>query len=149
MSTTQVRVERRASQRFDFQLPVCVRVSGSEIEGHGFTQDLSGRGVFFFTDFHLAEGDAIELTLVMPSEITLGESMRVKCRGRVTRVAALGVGGKNSVAAHFEGYEYLPAVDGSLREAGRSSLPEAPREDEAGMSLHTFDWRGTAPLVHH
>ena len=84
MSTDQVHLERRASQRFDFQLPVALRLSGTDREGCGFTQDLSGRGAFFYTDFQLAEGDAVELTFVMPSEITLTENMRVRCRGRVT-----------------------------------------------------------------
>jgi hypothetical protein len=143
VSTTQVGIERRAAQRFDFQLPVSVRISGSDIDAQGFTQNLSGRGVFFFTDFRLTEGDAVDLTLMMPSEITLGESMRVRCRGRVVRVDSLGVGGKKSVAACFQGYEYLPAAQEILRDAGRS------RDHEEGMSLHTFDWRGTATPAQH
>ena len=39
MSTDQVHLERRASQRFDFQLPVGVRLAGTEHQGSGFTQD--------------------------------------------------------------------------------------------------------------
>ncbi|MGH9543627.1 MAG: PilZ domain-containing protein [Terriglobales bacterium] len=105
MSTDQVHLERRASQRFDFQLPVGIRLVGAEREGCGFTQDLSGRGAFFYTDFQVTEGAAVELTLVMPSEITLTENMRVRCRGRVTRV--LPVERKFGVAVHLEGYEYL------------------------------------------
>jgi len=50
MSTTHVQVERRASQRFEFQLAVGIRVS--ERDGNGFTQDLSGRGVSFITDMN-------------------------------------------------------------------------------------------------
>lgn len=109
MSTDQVHLERRASQRFDFQLPVGVRLAGTDREGYGFTQDLSGRGVFFYTDFQLAEGDAVELTLVMPSEITLTENARVRCRGKVVRV--LPVDQKFGVAARLEGYEYLPKAE--------------------------------------
>jgi hypothetical protein len=41
----------------------------------------------------------------MPAEITLTEKMRVRCRGRVTRV--LPVEHKFGVAVHLEGYEYL------------------------------------------
>ena len=100
MTTTQVRVERRASQRFEFQLPVGIGVS--ERNGNGFTQDLSGRGVSFITDMNLLAGNAIELTLMMPSEITLGESMRVRCRGQVKRVLGLDVAGKSLVAVHFD-----------------------------------------------
>jgi hypothetical protein len=106
MNTDQVHLERRAAQRFDFQLPVVVRLAGTDREGHGFTQDLSGRGVFLYTDFQVTEGDAVELTLVMPSEITMTESMRVRCRGKVTRV--LLVEHKFGVAVHLEGYEFLP-----------------------------------------
>jgi hypothetical protein len=108
MSTGPVHLERRASQRFDFQLPVAVRLAGTDREGCGFTQDLSGRGAFFYTDFQVGEGDAVELTFVMPSEITLTENMRVRCRGRVTRV--LQVESKFGVAVHLEGYEYLAAA---------------------------------------
>ncbi len=106
MSTDQSHLERRASQRFDFQFPVSVRLAGTEREGYGFTQDLSGRGIFFYTDFQVAEGDAVELTLVMPSEITLTENARVRCRGKIVRV--LPVEQKYAVAARLEGYEYLP-----------------------------------------
>ena len=47
MSADEHHLERRASQRFDYQLPVAVRLAGTDCEGYGFTQDLSGRGVFF------------------------------------------------------------------------------------------------------
>jgi hypothetical protein len=111
MSTDQVHLERRGAQRFDFHLPVTVRLAGTAQEGHGFTQDLSARGALFYTDFVLSEGDAIELTLVMPSEITLAENMRVRCRGKVVRVAKPVVGSRSGVAVHLEGYEFLPEAD--------------------------------------
>lgn len=109
MSTDELHLERRASQRFDFQLPVGVRLAGTDCEGYGFTQDLSGRGVFFYTDFQVAEGDAVELTLVMPSEVTLTENARVRCLGKVVRVVP--VDRKFGVAARLEGYEYLPKAE--------------------------------------
>ena len=57
MSTDQVHLERRAAQRFDFQLPVRVRLTGTDREGYAFTQNLSARGAFFYTDFEVAEGN--------------------------------------------------------------------------------------------
>lgn len=143
MSTTQVRIERRASQRFEFQLLVGIHVS--ERDGNGFSQDLSGRGVSFITDMHLVEGDAVELTLMMPSEITLGESMRVRCRGQVKRVRALDIAGKSSAAVHFDGYEYLPVQDASKVSY---ATPLSSHTDEAGVSMHTFDQRGSVNLAH-
>jgi hypothetical protein len=86
MTTPPVSVERRVGQRFAFNLPVALRDVANSAEGLGFTQDLSSRGAFFFTDMALREGAEIELTLRMPSEITLGENMRVRCRGQVLRI---------------------------------------------------------------
>ena len=105
MSTGQVDIERRAAQRFEFHHPVSVRVANSDREIHGFTRDLSAKGAFLYTETALAEGAAIELTMTMPSEITLTENMRVRCRGKVTR--SISVDGKFGAAVHIEKYEFL------------------------------------------
>lgn len=111
MSTLQGHLERRAAQRFGFSLPVAVRSVIPQGEGQGVTQNLSARGAFFCTDFCLAEGDAIELTLVMPSEITLAENMKVRCRGTVMRVVPPLSGTRFEVAVHLQGYEFLPEAE--------------------------------------
>jgi len=130
MSSDSIFLERRASQRFDFQLPVGVRLSGTEREGCGFIQDLSGRGVFFYTDFKVAEGDVVELTFMMPAEITLTENMRVRCRGRVTRV--LPVESKFGVAVNLEGYEYLSQNESAAQVA--ASFPRVSGSHDANQS---------------
>lgn len=119
MTTPPVRVERRAGQRFSFLLPVSFSQTATGIEGVGFTQDLSSRGVFLLTDAPLEAGGEIEITLNMPSEITLGDSMRVRCRARVLRVErpaapfltaespAARAETKIGVAVRLECYEYL------------------------------------------
>jgi len=127
MTTPLIRVERRAGQRFPYLLPLSLRVSGSSLEAVGLTQDLSSRGVFFLTDAPLTEGTEIELTLQMPSEITLGESMRVRCRGHILRVVKhpqdiSGTQTKIGVAVRLEGYEYLPALSDSSNFARVSAL---------------------------
>jgi hypothetical protein len=149
MSTGSTRIERRATQRFDLQQPVRIRLAAGAAEGNGFTQDLSARGVSFYTDFAVAEGAALELTLVMPSEITLGENMRVRCRARVLRVTSTGVGDKRIVAAVLEGYEYLPATDTVEQGSRAPALHEPPPQDDSGASVHTFEWRGTAAFASH
>ena len=141
MSTDQVHLERRAAQRFDIHLPIFLRVPGNEREACGFSQDLSARGVLLYTDLPLSVGDAVELTLVMPSEITLGESMRVRCPGRVMRVLQPVAGNKFGVAVYLENYEYLPAaelVEASASFARISALHEAvhQHEDEVHAQLH-------------
>src|SRR5579863_5668361 len=87
MNDDQIRFERRPMQRFALTLPISVRLAGQARESSGYTQDISARGVLFFTDLPLSLSDAVELTFMMPSVITLAEAMRVRCRGRVVRIA--------------------------------------------------------------
>ena len=147
MTTSPVRVERRVGQRFPYLLPLSLRQPGTSIEGLGFTQDLSSRGVFFFTSAPLTEGSEIELTLRMPSEITLGESMPVRCRGRILRVirpaasaapdssGAAPCEAKIGVAVRFEGYDYLPESSGVSATFPRVSTPH-PQHDEEQRIAH-------------
>jgi hypothetical protein len=108
MTTTDPnRLERRAAQRFEVHLPVAVHFDGRTVPG--FTQDLSGRGVFFFTEAEVPAGAMVELTFTMPSEITLGESIPVRGRGRVLRSAPAQGGLRNGIAVQLDSYEYLPA----------------------------------------
>jgi len=141
MSTDQVRLERRAAQRFAFHLSVSVRLAGTDREGYGFTQDLSAQGALFYTDFPLSQGNAVELTLVMPSEITLAENMKVRCRGRVTRVLPPVAGSKFGVAVHLEGYEFLPEAEMASEASGSfgriSALHEHNHEEKTPPVFHS------------
>ena len=121
MNTDQVHCERRAAQRFDFHLPVTVRLVETGQEGSGFTQDLSARGAFFYTDLGLPAGACVELTLVMPSEITLAENMRVRCRGKVVRADKPALGTKCGIAVHLEGYEFLKEDESDAETSGSFS----------------------------
>jgi PilZ domain len=131
MTTTPVSLERRAGQRFDVQIPVTLKLVGTSHEACGFTQDLSARGTFFYTDFPLAVGERVELTLLMPAEITLTESMRVCCQGTVLRVVPPSHGTKIGVAVHFAGYEYISESRSDSPTFNRiSALHEKTPKDE-------------------
>jgi hypothetical protein len=142
MNIEPVRIERRHRQRFALDLPLSIRRNGSAGEACGFTQNLSPGGVLFYTDFPLAPGDAIELTLVMPAEITLAEAMRVRCRATVMRVVPPAGGTACGIAALLEGYEYLPEPETLLKGSGAfvrvSRLPEAEPERAVESGLHPF-----------
>jgi PilZ domain-containing protein len=116
MSTSPVCHERRAAQRFDYQLPISIKVIGIEGEVHGCTQDLSARGAFFYTEAPLTEGSEVEVTLLMPAEITLTASMPVRCRGKVLRVARQEGSTKIGVAVQLAGYEFLPETQNTRAE---------------------------------
>jgi hypothetical protein len=129
-------------QRFPYLLALSLRQPDGSADGVGFTQDLSSRGVFFFTDTPLAEGAEIEITLRMPSEITLGESMPVRCRGRILRVvrpansayniASAAAETKIGVAVRLECYEYLP--DSPSASLGRLASLHSHHEEEQTTS---------------
>ncbi len=151
MTTPPVGVERRIGQRFAFNLPVSLRDVLTAAEGLGFTQDLSSRGAFLFTDMAVSEGAEIELTLRMPSEITLGENMRVRCRGQVLRIIrpadkgwkpAAEAGNKSAetkigVAVCLKGYEYLPEAEDGSADFRRISALHNPVETERTVAPAT------------
>jgi hypothetical protein len=101
--------EKRATRRFALRLPVSVTYSedGAK-EKTAQTRDVSARGICFYLDTAIAAGSAIEFTLTLPPEITLTESIRVRCKGKVVRVDDGGPEGKVAVAAVIDEYEFLP-----------------------------------------
>jgi len=100
--------EKRSTRRFALRLPVSVTYSddGAQEEA-AQTRDVSARGICFYVDSAIAAGSAIEFTLVLPPEITLTESIRVRCKGKVVRVDNSSADDKVAVAAVIEEYEFL------------------------------------------
>jgi hypothetical protein len=121
-SPEQNRMERRCGQRFPYQVPVMLRVPGETRSGSGFTQDLSSRGAMLWTDLALAEGELVDMTLVMPSEITLADDMNVCCRARVVRREQV-EGGKPAVAVHIEHYDFLRQEPPVVEEHSAKDMP--------------------------
>jgi hypothetical protein len=124
-------------------MPVSIRSEQTQSQAYGFTQNLSARGALLYTSLQIAAGEKVEIGLVMPSEITLSEPMRVLCRGTVLRVFPAAQQ-KFAVAIRLENYEYLPEAkrDDSLNLSG-VDLPSPRPEDEAAMSANVFSRRST------
>ena len=100
--------EKRSTRRFALRLPVSVAYAqNGEQEKAAQTRDVSARGICFYVDSAIAAGSAIDFTLVLPPEITLTESIRVRCKGKVVRVENGGAEGKVAVAAVIEEYDFL------------------------------------------
>src|ERR1700720_2339484 len=98
--------DKRATRRFALRLPVTVRYGDSEQEQAAQTRDVSARGICFYVDSAIQAGSPIDFTLTLPPEITLTESIRVRCKGRVVRIEG-GTAGKMAVAAVIDEYEFL------------------------------------------
>ena len=99
---------KRATRRFALRLPVSVSYTQDGVhEKSAQTRDVSARGICFYLDSSIAAGSVIEFTLTLPPEITLTESIRVRCKGKVVRVDEGGPEGKVAVAAVIDEYEFL------------------------------------------
>jgi hypothetical protein len=107
MAEAQQENDKRSTRRFALRLPVSVRCGEPEEEHAAQTRDVSARGICFFVDTAVQAGSAIDFTLTLPPEITLTESIRVRCKGRVLRVEGGSPANKMAVAAVIDEYEFL------------------------------------------
>ena len=100
--------DMRNTRRFSLKLPLTVKFSNGGGETAAETKDVSARGVFFYLDSQVAEGSPIEFTLTLPPEITLTESIRVRCTGKVVRVDQQTEQGKQvGIAAAIDQYDFI------------------------------------------
>jgi hypothetical protein len=100
--------EKRSVRRFALRVPVTVQRGDAAPAESADLRDVSARGICFHLDSAIAQGAEIGFILTLPPEITLTESIRVQCKGRVVRVEEPGEAGKVAVAAVIEEYEFLP-----------------------------------------
>ncbi len=101
--------EKRAARRFALRIPVAVaRGEDTKYGESAEIRDVSARGISLYLDSPIEQGSPIGFTLTLPPEITLTESIRVQCKGRVVRIEDKAAEGKMAVAAVIEEYEFLP-----------------------------------------
>ena len=100
--------EKRATRRFSLRLPVAVTYTDGAVHSENSqTRDVSARGICFYLESAIQPGSDIEFTLTLPPEITLTESIRVRCKGKVVRIEPPAEGGKLGIAAVIDEYEFL------------------------------------------
>src|SRR5712664_4127917 len=110
-SMTEPQQEKRGARRFALRVPVSINrsLTNSDVQNEAAQlRDVSARGICFYVDSAIEQGAHIGFTLTLPPEITLTESIRVQCEGRVVRVEDDTADGKMVVAAVIEEYEFLP-----------------------------------------
>ncbi len=109
--------ERRSRKRYTLKLPMSVRPSGVSAAGEILTEckDVSSQGVYFFVQQtqNMSVGSPLEIMLTLPSEVTRGEPVRIRCEARIQRTET--VANRVGVAAKIERYRFLP---GKRRRAG-------------------------------
>jgi hypothetical protein len=107
-SMAEPQQEKRGARRFALRVPVTVNRNHGGKNEAAQIRDVSARGICFFLDSAVEQGAPIGFTLTLPPEITLTESIRVQCKGRVVRVEDVADDGKITVAAVIDEYEFLP-----------------------------------------
>ena len=100
--------ERRHSERFNLGVPLTVRwTNGSgQRQARAVTQDVSSGGMYFYLPEAIPDGTAVEIEMTLPTQITLGTPVRVRCKGRIQR-CVLKPGESTGMATMIEKYEFL------------------------------------------
>ena len=102
--------DKRRAQRFPITLPINLKVEklgGEEIEVIQ-TRDVSSGGIYFEYESHLEVGTLLEFVLTLPGEFTKGNSVRIRCMGKVVRVDKTSEQDNHvGIAATIERYEFV------------------------------------------
>jgi hypothetical protein len=100
-------LNRRLSRRLCLKTPLRVRIRKSAApEERAESLNLSQNGVYFATNSAIREGEALEILLNMPEEITDEPSTEWRCTGHVVRVERVdSTKGKLGVGVQFDCYE--------------------------------------------
>ena len=103
--------DRRTARRYDLSVPVVIHVpiEKETVSRTGKTRNISTRGVYFTIDNDLRAGAELDLTIILPAEVTSGSGVFIKATGTVIRVDKCSGNGdqKVSVAAAFERHEIV------------------------------------------
>jgi hypothetical protein len=99
--------DKRTRSRIAVNVPATVRSKDTNAEVTAVTRDLSMGGVFLYTDRRITEGSKLEIVLILPPELGLGEKQWACCQARVVRVED---GDRFGVAATIDRLDMLPEI---------------------------------------
>jgi PilZ domain len=103
--------DRRRSQRFPSQQMVSIFLRNhGERECIAVANNVSTRGAFVQCDRYIAVGSEVVVILLLPREITHGESRGACCVSKVLRVSQESRQGKFGIAVAFQHYQMLSQV---------------------------------------
>lgn len=100
--------DKRTQARLTLSVPAKVKNSDASQAHAAITRDLSTGGIFLYTDQQIAEGSKLEIVLILPAELGLGEKQWACCQASVVRVED----GENKfgVAARIDRLDVLPEI---------------------------------------
>jgi c-di-GMP-binding flagellar brake protein YcgR len=101
--------DKRARSRIRVDVPVFIKTKQDATQVSAVTRDLSATGVFLYTEKRIEQGSKLEVVLILPAELGLGEKQWACCQASVVRVEE-GGGGKFGVAATIDRLDLLPEI---------------------------------------
>ena len=101
------KTDKRARSRISVNVPAKVRSKEMDAEVAAVTRDLSMGGVFLYTDRKITEGSKLEIVLILPAELGLGDKQWACCQASVVRVED---GEQFGVAATIDRLDMLPEI---------------------------------------
>jgi len=100
--------ERRTQKRVPAQVPATVATLDGEQKQAAVTRDLSMNGIFLYADQSIALGTSIEVVLMLPAELGLGEKQWACCQASVVRLE--NSDGRIGVGARIDRIDVLPEI---------------------------------------
>jgi c-di-GMP-binding flagellar brake protein YcgR len=101
-------LERRHSQRFPGHQSLLISFTNGSQEVAAFLENISLGGAFVCCERFIAVRTQVSLIVVLPTETTHGESVRVWCDSKVVRVEPQLKEGKFGIALEFLNLHVLP-----------------------------------------
>jgi PilZ domain-containing protein len=95
-------------RRYRLALPVRIKPksrSGPVIETS--SKDLSARGIYLVLSENLELGSELDLEITLPEEISGGNIVKLRCRGKVARLEPRDAEGKIGVGAVIQSYKFF------------------------------------------
>ena len=100
--------EQRKYRRFDMSIPVKVKVKTQAAPPvQTVTRDISGGGLYFSMSEEIEPGSDLECEVTLPPDLCQGNTVRVRCRGKIVRVERREGENKIGVAATIEHFEFM------------------------------------------
>ena len=98
--------DSRLAKRFALQVPVQLKVPGSNLEIVCSTRDVSYQGIFVYTDRPLPENAPIRFTMKLKAAGAPKGEVQVLCCGTVVRIES-SESGDSGMAATIDSYQFL------------------------------------------
>lgn len=103
------KTDKRSRSRIPVSVPATVRTKDAAGELSAITRDLSTGGIFLYTEGRITAGSKLEIVLILPAELGLGEKQWACCEASVVRVED-GGGQRLGVAATIDRLDMLPEI---------------------------------------